>query len=108
METLEIRQNETVRSIPTYFGGGEDEEDIPDMADYEEADNLVETDAATLQTTYLVAQEPDDDNILRTRTYDVSITYYQTPRVWLTGYDESRMLLQPELVLEDVTQNGYY
>lgn len=29
---------------------------------------------ATLQTTYLVAHEPDDDNILRTRTYDVSIT----------------------------------
>ncbi|KAF3636989.1 Ubiquitin-like-conjugating enzyme ATG3 [Capsicum annuum] len=63
---------------------------------------------ATLQTTYLVANEPDDDNILRTRTYDVSITYdkyYQTPRVWLTGYDESRMLLQPELVLEDVSQD---
>ncbi|KAG8486383.1 hypothetical protein CXB51_019723 [Gossypium anomalum] len=107
METLEIRQN-AVRSIPSYFGVGEDEEDIPDMADYEEADNLVETDAATLQPTYLVAQEPDDDNILRTRTYDVSITYdkyYQTPRVWLTGYDESRMLLQPELVLEDVSQD---
>ncbi|TYJ22881.1 hypothetical protein E1A91_A08G154100v1 [Gossypium mustelinum] len=107
METLEIRQN-AVRSIPSYFGVGEDEEDIPDMADYEEADNLVETDAATLQPTYLVAQEPDNDNILRTRTYDVSITYdkyYQTPRVWLTGYDESRMLLQPELVLEDVSQD---
>lgn len=29
---------------------------------------------ATLQSTYLVAHEPDDDNILRTRTYDVSIT----------------------------------
>ncbi|XP_075111308.1 uncharacterized protein LOC107772206 isoform X2 [Nicotiana tabacum] len=63
---------------------------------------------ATLQTAYLVAHEPDDDNILRTRTYDISITYdkyYQTPRVWLTGYDESRMLLQPELVLEDVSQD---
>ncbi|MBA0605241.1 hypothetical protein Godav_017833 [Gossypium davidsonii] len=108
METLEIRQNETVRSIPLYFGSGENEEDIPDMADYEEADNAIETDAATLPSDYLVAQEPDDDNILRTRTYDVSITYdkyYQTPRVWLTGYDESRMLLQPELVLEDVSQD---
>ncbi|MBA0790921.1 hypothetical protein Gohar_015535 [Gossypium harknessii] len=108
METLEIRQNETVRSIPSYFGSGENEEDIPDMADYEEADNAIETDAATLPSDYLVAQEPDDDNILRTRTYDVSITYdkyYQTPRVWLTGYDESRMLLQPELELEDVSQD---
>ncbi|GKU88480.1 hypothetical protein SLEP1_g2740 [Rubroshorea leprosula] len=107
MESVEISKNKTVKAIPSYFGG-DDEEDIPDMADYEEADNVIETDAATLQPTYLVANEPDDDNILRTRTYDVSITYdkyYQTPRVWLTGYDESRMLLQPELVLEDVSQD---
>lgn len=107
METLDIHKDRTIQSIPTYFGG-EEEEDIPDMAEYEESDNMIETDSATLQTTYLVANEPEDDNILRTRTYDVSITYdkyYQTPRVWLTGYDESRMLLQPELVLEDVSQD---
>ncbi|KAL2550153.1 PLAT domain-containing protein [Forsythia ovata] len=42
---------------------------------------------AILPNTYLVAHEPDDDNILRTRTYD------------------SRTLLQPELVLEDVSQD---
>ncbi|KAG6418493.1 hypothetical protein SASPL_120697 [Salvia splendens] len=107
METLEIsKKNTTIQSIPSYFVGEED--DIPDMEEFDEADNVVENDPATLQTTYLVAHEPDDDNILRTRTYDVSITYdkyYQTPRVWLTGYDESRMLLQPELVLEDVSQD---
>ncbi|KAJ4706573.1 Autophagy-related protein 3 [Melia azedarach] len=107
MEALEISQKNNVQSISTYFGGEEEEEeDIPDMAEYEEPDSVI--DPATLQSTYLVAHEPDDDNILRTRTYDVSITYdkyYQTPRVWLTGYDESRMLLQPELVLEDVSQD---
>ena len=48
METLEIKQNETVRSIPSYFGG-ENEEDIPDMADYEEADNVIETDAVSFE-----------------------------------------------------------
>ncbi|XP_026407171.1 autophagy-related protein 3-like [Papaver somniferum] len=109
MENLEIsKKNKTIQSISSYFGAGEEEEDIPDMEEYEDPDNLIETDAATLQSNYLVAQEPDDDNILRTRTYDVSITYdqyFQTPRVWLTGYDESRMLLQPELVLEDVSQD---
>ncbi|KAJ8752879.1 hypothetical protein K2173_008614 [Erythroxylum novogranatense] len=107
MEALDINEQNCIQSIPSYFKS-EEEEDIPDMADYEDPDNLVETDPATLQSTYLVAHEPDDDNILRTRTYDVSITYdkyYQTPRVWLTGYDESRMLLQPELVLEDVSQD---
>ncbi|XP_043813796.1 autophagy-related protein 3 isoform X2 [Manihot esculenta] len=107
MEALEISKKNHIQSIPSYFGG-EEEEDIPDMTDYEDPNNLIETDPATLHSTYLVAHEPDDDNILRTRTYDVSITYdkyYQTPRVWLTGYDESRMLLQPELVLEDVSQD---
>ncbi|KAL9387276.1 hypothetical protein Peur_020400 [Populus x canadensis] len=109
MEALDISVKRIpIQTNPSYFGG-EEEEDIPDMADFEDPDNLIESDPATLQTTYLVAHEPDDDdNILRTRTYDVSITYdkyYQTPRVWLTGYDESRMLLQPELVLEDVSQD---
>lgn len=103
MESLEISKKDSVKPISSNMGG-EEEEDIPDMEEFEEADNVIITDPST----YLVAQEPDDDNILRTRTYDVSITYdkyYQTPRVWLTGYDESRMLLQPELVLEDVSQD---
>ncbi|KAI9081594.1 hypothetical protein K1719_036480 [Acacia pycnantha] len=103
MESLEISKKDSVKPISSNMGG-EEEDDIPDMEEFEEADNIIITDPST----YLVAQEPDDDNILRTRTYDVSITYdkyYQTPRVWLTGYDESRMLLQPELVLEDVSQD---
>lgn len=107
IETLVISNKNTVQPISTYFGGDEDE-DIPDMGEFEDTDNLIESDPVTLQNTYLVANEPDDDNILRTRTYDISITYdkyYQTPRVWLTGYDEYRMLLKPELVLEDVSQD---
>ncbi|XP_073309743.1 autophagy-related protein 3-like isoform X2 [Primulina huaijiensis] len=106
METLEISKKNTIQSITSYFGG--EEEEIPDMAEFGETDSLVENDPAMLQTPYLVAFEPDDDNILLTRTYDVSITYdkyYQTPRVWLTGYDELRMLLPPELILEDVSQD---
>ncbi|KAJ0961929.1 hypothetical protein J5N97_029757 [Dioscorea zingiberensis] len=108
METLEISKGRAIRSIPSYFGG-EEEDDIPDMADFEDSGNLVEADdPATLQTPYFVTHEPEDENILRTRTYDISITYdkyYQTPRVWLTGYDESRMPLRPELVLDDVSQD---
>ena len=37
------------------------------------------------------AIEPAKGNLLQVRTYDVMITYdkyYQTPRVWLIGYDE--------------------
>jgi len=37
----------------------------------------------------------DGDEILQTRTYDLNITYdkyYQTPRLWLFGYDEVMLL----------------
>ena len=46
------------------------------------------------------AVEPED-NIMRTRTYDLYITYdqyYQVPRLWLFGYDESRQPLAPQQV----------
>lgn len=53
---------------------------------------------------YVVADAPDA-HIVRTRTYDLSITYdkyYQTPRLWLFGYDERGEPLRPEQVYEDV------
>ena len=37
--------------------------------------------------------EVANGNLLQVRTYDVMITYdkyYQTPRIWLLGYDEVR------------------
>lgn len=43
METLEISKKNTIQSIPSYFGG-EEEEEIPDMAEFDDADNLVEND----------------------------------------------------------------
>lgn len=43
METVEIGHTKPIRSIPTYFGG-EEEEDIPDMVEYDEPDNLIEMD----------------------------------------------------------------
>ena len=50
------------------------------------------------------------DNIVHTRTYDISITYdkyYQTPRVFLFGYDERRRPLRPEEVMEDIMAQCY-
>lgn len=43
METLEISKKNTIQPISSYFGG-EEEEEIPDMAEFEETDNLVEND----------------------------------------------------------------
>lgn len=48
------------------------------------------------------------DKVLQVRTYDVFITYdkyYQTPRIWLFGYDEQRRPLTSTQVFEDVSQD---
>lgn len=48
------------------------------------------------------------DQVIRTRTYDLHITYdkyYQTPRLWVVGYDESRQPLSVEQMYEDVSQD---
>ncbi len=58
-------------------------------------------------SSYLRAVEPED-NIVHTRTYDISITYdkyYQTPRVYLFGYDERRNPLRPVEIMEDIMQD---
>jgi ubiquitin-like-conjugating enzyme ATG3 len=47
-------------------------------------------------------------SVLQMRTYDLSITYdnyYQTPRVWLYGYDEQQRPLTGDEVLEDIMQD---
>jgi len=47
-------------------------------------------------------------NIVRTRTYDVSLTYdkyYQCARVWLYGYSEARLPLTSDQVLEDISSD---
>lgn len=97
--------------VDDHFGGS----DPPaDLATFEEEDNLVEPDEAALGAGYLVASEPDGDGdaandaILYTRTYDLSITYdkyYQTPRVWLFGYDERSAPLTAAQMFEDIMQD---
>lgn len=82
----------------------------PDMNAFEDEDNLVEDeDEAALPGNYLRAEEPDEgDTLVHTRTYDLSITYdkyYQTPRVWLFGYDEDGAPLPSEAIFEDIMQD---
>ena len=51
------------------------------------------------------ADEDDDPHLLRTRTYDLMMTYdkfYQTPRLWLAGYSPDRAPLGCAAVLGDV------
>jgi ubiquitin-like-conjugating enzyme ATG3 len=104
--------------VDDHFATANASEDVQDLASFEEEDNLVEPDEAALGPSimgggagYLVASEPDGDEndaILYTRTYDLSITYdkyYQTPRVWLFGYDEQSAPLSAEQMFEDIMQD---
>lgn len=50
----------------------------------------------------------DGDSVVHTRTYDLHITYdkyYQTPRLWVVGYDENRKPLTVNEMYEDVSQD---
>ncbi|GMH67689.1 hypothetical protein TL16_g04746, partial [Triparma laevis f. inornata] len=71
----------------------DDDDEYADIDEFED-DTLV-TDTAALTVA---------DNILAVRTYDVMISYdkyYQTPRVWLSGYSESRSPLSGDEMFED-------
>lgn len=45
---------------------------------------------------------------MATRTYDLNITYdkyYQTPRLWLIGYDENMKPLSIDQMYQDISQD---
>ncbi|PWN45119.1 hypothetical protein IE81DRAFT_336450 [Ceraceosorus guamensis] len=88
--------------------------EIPDMDDEDElgelAGGVVEDDPATAAS-YATASKgatAGTSNLISVRKYDCLITYdkyYQTPRMWLVGYDESGRLLKPQEVFEDVSSD---
>jgi len=96
----EISEGIAYVSVSAAGGGDSDSDsDIPDMEDFEEERNLEEEDANALDA---------DDNIIRTRTYDISITYdkyYQTPKVWLFGYGENGQPLKTKEIFQDISED---
>jgi len=77
-------------------------EEAIDMEDFVES-GMLEEDTATVES---VQEEPSASGgeILSTRTYDLNITYdkfYQTPRLWLFGYSETRAALTVDQMYED-------
>lgn len=83
----------------------EDDEAL-DMEDFEES-GMMDDQVLTVEAPKaagLAASSEAVPEILATRTYDLMITYdkyYQTPRLWLTGYDESRKPLTMDQMFED-------
>lgn len=86
-------------------GEEDSDQEAVDMEDFAES-GLMEA-----QDPGLVAKEKTKESasgggetILATRTYDLNITYdkyYQTPRLWLFGYDEDKKALSMEQMYED-------
>mmetsp|Transcript_10693 Transcript_10693/g.22221 ORF Transcript_10693/g.22221 Transcript_10693/m.22221 type:complete len:321 (+) Transcript_10693:39-1001(+) len=77
-----------------------DDDEYGDMDDYEDEDILVDEDVAALPKV-----EEASSSIIKTRTYDLSITYdkyYQVPRVWMVGRDEDDQPLTSGQMMEDV------
>lgn len=90
----------------------EDDEEAADMEEFEESGMLEQDDPSAVQPPPppppAAAAAASEGEILQTRTYDLHITYdkyYQTPRLWLTGYDENRQPLSVEEMYEDFSQD---
>ncbi|BGP00493.1 Autophagy-related protein 3 [Rhodotorula toruloides] len=87
-----------------------DLDDIPDMDDEDAIGGglIEEEDDAAVKVEPVKKEGGRSDNIIQVRTYDCMITYdkyYQTPRMWLLGYDEQKRPLPPTSALEDVSSD---
>jgi ubiquitin-like-conjugating enzyme ATG3 len=82
-----------VSDVTKDTGAEEEDRHAADMEDFEESGLLDCQDEAVAQVAKKVSELEVGaaGEILQTRTYDLHITYdkyYQTPRLWLCGYDE--------------------
>lgn len=95
-------------SLSGSAAGTPDMDDIPDMEEELEEGDDEATAAPTTTDKVIQSSEVEvaKGNLLQVRTYDVMITYdkyYQTPRVWLLGYDENRTPLTPPQIFQDIS-----
>jgi len=106
IETKEEKEkNESTRAAPAVPSSpAEDEDEVPfDMEEFEASGLLDEDDGQTRVVANTSKRSEgadssggftggnDSGEIIQTRTYDLLISYdkfYQTPRLWLFGYDE--------------------
>jgi ubiquitin-like-conjugating enzyme ATG3 len=106
---------EITANIPT-GDNFDDDEEYADLSTFEE-DNLLADDLAAMSVqdtkkspvpNSSSLMDAEEGEVVPTRRYDLSITYdkyYQTPHIWLIGYDETGRVLKPEEVFEDIMQD---
>jgi len=94
--------------------GEDDFVDIDDDFDMDDDDPYAITNTASASapveaaTTSSSSENKGTDNIVRNRSYNISITYdkyYQTPKVFMFGFDEEGKPLSSEQIFEDVMQD---
>ncbi|KAG8042551.1 hypothetical protein G9C98_005185 [Cotesia typhae] len=107
----EMTLEDTTQQLPDADEDDEDDEEAADMEAFEVSGMLDEQDKYAAETKKPVKEKKDnfpEGEIIHTRTYDLHITYdkyYQTPRLWLFGYDENQKPLTVEEMYEDVSQD---
>ncbi|XP_070538865.1 ubiquitin-like-conjugating enzyme ATG3 [Ptychodera flava] len=120
--TLGSKQGAAMTHVATQDDDDDDDDDeeAEDMEAFEESGMLEAVDNATIDPTTVKTADATteganasagagtESGILQTRTYDLHISYdkyYQTPRLWLYGYDENRKPLTVQQVYEDISQD---
>ncbi|MBW0467128.1 hypothetical protein O181_006843 [Austropuccinia psidii MF-1] len=119
INSLSLSSANIANQITSHGNGGDDAipnmDDIPDIDDdLGDAGGLVEAeDDAIAPSSRSNANEESNPsansgNLLNVRTYDCLITYdkyYQTPRMWLMGYDEHKNPLTPSQTFSDISSD---
>uniref|UniRef100_A0A915KKB6 Ubiquitin-like-conjugating enzyme ATG3 n=1 Tax=Romanomermis culicivorax TaxID=13658 RepID=A0A915KKB6_ROMCU len=87
-----------------------DDNEIEEAVDMEAfmEQNIIDDDPNLAPLSHPIVVESAQDEILKTRTYDLNITYdnyYRTPRMWLSGYDEHRRPLTVEQMYDDFSSD---
>lgn len=88
----------------------DDDDDACDMDEYMASGLMDKEDQSTVEVKPISRKKSEGDNnsIVATRTYDLNITYdkyYQTPRLWLTGYDENHHPLTIDEMYTDISSD---
>jgi len=79
------------------------DDEYADMTDFED-ENVTQDDAAALPAAD-TGDKDGEDNLMKVRTYDLSITYdkyYQVPRIWMVGKSAEGQPLTGKQMMEDV------
>lgn len=87
----------------------DDDEEAADMEEFEEQGLLNDAQqAVVIAASKSQNKSEEGGEIISCRTYDLHITYdkyYQTPRLWLTGYDENKKPLTIEETYQDISKD---